>query len=248
MNKINKNRDFLKASDWKKWDELERDQANDIPKPSIQKEYPENSELVDLIEPDKINLGDMKIKDVIEKRRSRRRYTDDYLTKKELSYLLWTTQGLKENESLRNVPSAGARHPFETYLHIKKVKNIKEGLYRYLPIEHKLLFIKDDKDLNENLYHACSKQKFVKESAITFIWSVIPYRTEWRYSHFAHKVIAIDAGHLCQNLYLASESVDAGTCAIGAYYQKEIDDILELDGNEEFTIYVATVGKIAKNC
>lgn len=247
MDKINENRDFLKASDWKKWDELERDQANDVPKPPIQKEYPENSELVDLIAPEKINLGAMKIKDVIEKRRSRRRYTDDYLTKEELSYLLWTTQGLKENNSLRNVPSAGARHPFETYLHIKRVKDIKEGLYRYLPKEHKLLFLKDDKGLDEDLYKACSKQRFVKESAITFIWSVIPYRTEWRYSYFAHKVIAIDAGHLCQNLYLASESVDAGTCAIGAYYQEEIDEILDLDGEDEFTIYVATVGKISNN-
>jgi len=247
MDKINKNREFLKASNWKKWDDLERDQANDIPKPPIQKDYPENSELIDLIEPENINLGNMKIKEVIEKRRSRRRYKDDYLTKEELSYLLWTTQGLKENDSLRNVPSAGARHPFETYLHIKRVKEIKEGLYRYLPIEHKLLFIKGDKDLNKKIYNACSKQRFVKESAITFIWSVIPYRTEWRYSHFAHKVIAIDAGHLCQNLYLASESINAGSCAIGAYYQDEIDEILELDGEDEYTIYIATVGKIPEN-
>ena len=245
MNKINEYRKFLKASNWTKWEELERDQAKDVPKPPRQKEYPENSKLIDLTPPEKFNIGDMPIKDVIEKRRSRRKYTDEYLTKEELSYLLWATQGVKDNKNLRNVPSAGARHPFETYLHIKRVKGIKSGLYRYLPLEHKLLFLKENTDLNNKIYKACSEQKFVKESAITFLWSVIPYRTEWRYSDFSHKVIAIDAGHVGQNLYLASESIGAGTCAIGAYYQDDVDEILELDGEEEFTIYIATVGKVS---
>lgn len=30
----------------------------------------------------------------------------------------------------------------------------------------------------------------------------------------AHKKILLDAGHLCQNLYIAAESVECGTCAI----------------------------------
>lgn len=49
---------------------------------------------------------------------------------------------------------------------------------------------------------------------------------------------------MCQNLYLASESIGAGTCAIGAYDQAKMDRALGLDGEEEFTIYVAPVGKI----
>ena len=58
------------------------------------------------------------------------------------------------------------------------------------------------------------------------------------------KIIAQDSGHLCQNLYLASEAIGAGTCAIGAYDQAKIDPILGVDGEEEFTIYMAPVGKI----
>ena len=42
---------------------------------------------------------------------------------------------------------------------------------------------------------------------------------EWRYSLAAHKVIAIDVGHVCQNLYLACEAIGAGTCAVAAYDQ-----------------------------
>ncbi|OPY14404.1 MAG: Nitroreductase family protein [Syntrophus sp. PtaB.Bin075] len=66
---------------------------------------------------------------------------------------------------------------------------------------------------------------------------------EWRYGLAAHKVIAIEAGHVCQNLYLACESIGAGTCAIAAYDQEGIDRILGLDGQDEFTIYLASVGK-----
>jgi nitroreductase len=66
---------------------------------------------------------------------------------------------------------------------------------------------------------------------------------EWRYDIAAHKVIAIDAGHVCQNLYLACEAIDAGTCAMAAYDQEEMDKLLRVDGQNEFTIYLASVGK-----
>ena len=66
---------------------------------------------------------------------------------------------------------------------------------------------------------------------------------EWRYDLAAHKVIAIDAGHVCQNLYLACEAINAGTCAIAAYDQEEMDLFLRVDGKNEFTIYLASVGK-----
>jgi SagB-type dehydrogenase family enzyme len=67
---------------------------------------------------------------------------------------------------------------------------------------------------------------------------------EWRYDIAAHKVIAIDAGHVCQNLYLACEAINAGTCAVAAYNQSLIDRLLKIDGDDEFTIYMAPVGKV----
>jgi len=76
-----------------------------------------------------------------------------------------------------------------------------------------------------------------------FIWTTIPYRMEWRYSVVSHKIIALDAGHVCQNLYLACESIGCGTCAIGAYDQEKMDRFLGVDGEEEFAIYAAPVGR-----
>ena len=90
--------------------------------------------------------------------------------------------------------------------------------------------------------HAATHEQYVMESAVVFMWTTIPYRAEWRYGPLAHKMIAQDSGHLCQNLYLACASVGLGTCAIGAYHQEKMDQILDLDGQDEFTLYVATVG------
>jgi SagB-type dehydrogenase family enzyme len=68
---------------------------------------------------------------------------------------------------------------------------------------------------------------------------------EWRYGLASYKVIALDAGHVCQNLYLACEAIRCGTCAIGAYDQKRMDELLALDGVDEFVTYIAPVGRAA---
>jgi len=215
------------------------------------KPYPKDAKVVDLVAPEDLTCGNMTVRDVIGRRRSRRRYTEDCPTVEELSFLLWATQGVSKVRelpdgiaTLRTVPSGGSLHSFETYLYINRVDGVPAALYRYVPLEHKLLFMYADPDLPGKVAHACSGQSFVETAAVVFVWTTIPYRMEWRYTIVAHKVIAIDVGHLCQNLYLASESIGAGTCAIGAYCQDEMDSILGVDGKDEFTTYVAAVGRI----
>jgi nitroreductase len=79
---------------------------------------------------------------------------------------------------------------------------------------------------------------------VDFFWSCIPYRSEWRYLHEAHRVMLLDAGHLCQNLYLAVEAISCGCVAIGAYDQSRADELIGVDGVDEFTVYLAAVGRV----
>ena len=165
---------------------------------------------------------------------------------------MWSTQGVKSIDknrvwTKRVVPSGGARHPLETYLIINRVKGIEQGVCRYLPIEHKLLLVtKHYHQLSERISTACYGQTFVGDSAVVFVWTTIPYRSEWRYSAIAYKDILIEAGHVCQNLYLACEAIRAGTCAIAAYDQEVMDTLIGVDGENEFTIYMAPVGKFSQ--
>lgn len=80
-------------------------------------------------------------------------------------------------------------------------------------------------------------------AAAFFMWTSLPYRMEWRYSIASAKIIAIDAGHVCQNLYLACEAIGCGTCGIGAYWQDLMDRFLGVDGEDEFAVYMAPVGR-----
>ncbi len=185
------------------------------------------------------------------RRQSRRAFTSEPLSLEELSFLLWATQGVRQviarARALRTVPSAGARHPFETYLFVYpgRVTGLESGLYRYLPLEHRLVLVSADAGLAERVTEACRPgHRWVAKSAVLFVWTAVPYRTEWRYSVISPKLIAVDAGHVCQNLYLASEAIGAGACAIGAYDQTRLDAALGVDGNDEFAVYVAPVGKI----
>jgi SagB-type dehydrogenase family enzyme len=248
MMSFDRNRDFLKAYLWEQWDTMETDQKKNVPHPVPEKPAPQNAELVDLVPAEEFTVGKMSVAEAIGSRRSRRHYSGESINVEQLSYLLWATQGVtglrREGRSLlRTVPSAGARHPFETYLLVNNVSSLSPGLYRYLGVEHKLCFLRHEPEIIEK-FHEASYEQFVDKSAVVFMWTVIPYRTEWRYGALAHKMIAQDSGHMCQNLYLACESLGIGTCALGSYNQAMMDELLGVDGKDEFTIYVGTVGQI----
>ncbi|PWI48624.1 hypothetical protein CEE45_05895 [Candidatus Heimdallarchaeota archaeon B3_Heim] len=258
-----KYRSILKGPDWETMpphEDWEPDQQKGVEEPPPQKGYAEDAKIIDLIPKTEFTTQDFPVTllDAISNRRSRRNFSEAPLTLKELSFLLYATQGVHKVGSderhsqikavKRTVPSGGSRHPFETYLVVQRVENLPPGIYRYLALEEKLLFVKDinEEKISESLSGLTYSQSFPEKGAVFFIWAVIPYRTEWRYSIISYKDILIEAGHVCQNLYLACEAINAGTCAILAYDQKGIDSLLDIDGEDEFVIYVAPVGKRKK--
>jgi len=242
-------KNFLRADVFKELDNLETDQQKELPQPPVQKSCPASSTLIDLIPVENFDCGNMSILNTLRNRKTRRVFSEEALSLEELSFLLWSVQGVKKivkngYATLRTAPSAGARHSFETYLAVFNVQGLKKGIYRYLPLEHKLLFLYSTEDMDSKLNLATLNQKFVSNSSVTFIWSAIPYRMEWRYDIAAPKLIALDAGHICQNLYLAAESIGSGVCAIAAYDQDKMDELLQIDGENELTVYLAAVGKV----
>jgi SagB-type dehydrogenase family enzyme len=217
------------------------------PKPLLQLEADENQPVIALPKPQEIKTGFVDLRLTIEQRTSIRDYQNIPLTINEFSYLLWCTQGVnsvhKNSFTKRNVPSAGARHALETYLLINNIEGINPGLYRFLAIEHSLISVSADKDIADRIIRACSNQSFIKSSAVTFIWAAVQDRMTWRYGDRGFRYMLLDAGHICQNLYLSAESINCGTCAIGAFSDDELNSVLGLDGREMFVIYLATVGK-----
>jgi len=197
--------------------------------------------VLDLPNPLDVKVDSILLRDAIEKRVSIRDYWDNGLSIEELSWLLWATQGVKQvmgdSITLRNVPSAGARHAFDTYLLINRVRDVEPGLYRYIALDHKLALLNREKDIAGRIMDSCLCQNMVANCAVTFIWAADFYRMSWRYGERGLRYIYLDARHVCQNLYLAAEAVSSGVCAIGAFEDDKINEILGLDGENHFTVY-----------
>jgi SagB-type dehydrogenase family enzyme len=233
-------REFLKGGDWDQWAKTATDQRKKIPMPDLQKDAGGLTP-IDLPDPALFDGGTRPLAEALRQRRSYRGASSTPIPLEALSFMLWATQGGSGNNAMRRTaPSAGARHPFETYLYVRAVTGLTEGMYRYLPLSHQLVALPTPAECDRLLAQAACNQPFVSGGAVTFIWTAIPYRTEWRYATLSHKVIAIDAGHVCQNLYLAATAADCGACAIGAYNQQEMDQLIGVDGQDEFVVYLAS--------
>ncbi len=212
--------------------------------PALQAAFSEGNEKIELPSADKLG-GE--VQKVIEQRRSLRRYSQKALTLQELSYLLWCTQGVKQAEAglhtFRTVPSAGARHAFETLVLVNRVEGLEPLLYQYMALEHKLGVVSHDDQMAEKIMFGCMGQKMIATSAVTFIWVADVKRMTWRYGQRGYRYILLDAGHICQNLYLAAESIGCGACGIGAFDDDIMNETLGLDGKNHFVVYAACVGK-----
>ena len=189
---------------------------------------------------------------LIRDRRSARVYTGETVTRDQLAFLLWATQGVKAIRgkayaTLRTVPCGGARHEFETYLLIRRVEGLEPGAYHYLPMEHALEFLRPVSDLEDAITRSLAGQSWAAKANAVFYWSMVPYRAEWRYGVYAHRPALIDVGHVGQNLYLACTGAGLGTCAIAAFSHEVCNELFGLDGEEEYVVYTAPVGTVRES-
>ncbi|MDD4903983.1 MAG: SagB/ThcOx family dehydrogenase [Candidatus Bipolaricaulis sp.] len=224
------------------------DQEKGVPQPPLELPVPEGAlKLIDLPAPRDLALGRASLREVMDARRSLRKYSEQPLSLAEISYLLWATQGVRDvvkaERTTRSVPSAGARHAFETLLLVNRVDGLESGLYRFLAMSHRLALLPASEDVTARVAEAALGQKMIARSAATFVWVAVAERMSWRYGERGYRYLHLDAGHVAQNLYLAAESIGAGACAVGAFADEEMNALFGLDGENQFVIYLAPVGK-----
>jgi len=237
-------REFLEKTEYRHLAPSEQERG--LPQPPLQALLGEG-ETVELETPEAGSASRMPLREAIEARRSLREYDAAPLSLAELASLLWASQGVSrvipDRATFRTVPSAGARHALETVVLANRVEGLDPGMYQYLALEHQLMRLDVSSDVAERMADACLGQKMVRESAVTFVWVAERARMAWRYGERGTRYLFLDAGHACQNLYLAAEAIRAGACAIGAFDDGRTNALLGLDGVERFVVYLASVGK-----
>jgi SagB-type dehydrogenase family enzyme len=184
------------------------------------------------------------LENIINNRRSKRQYDNKPITLNQLSYLLWSTQGItatKGNSNLRAVASAGNCHCFNTYIIPNMVEGLDKGLYLFNSVSNSLGLVKSG-DLSTELTSACLNQKMTSECAVCFVWTAVTPKMTNRYGLRGYRYMFIDAGHVGAHLQLACEDVGLGSCNIAAYMDDMIAELLGLETDKELPVYIGVAG------
>ena len=214
------------------------------PRAPLYKKYPEDLPRLELPLPEKWPPADFW--EALARRRSERNYQHRPLAREELAALLWATQGITlstRNYQLRAAPSAGALYPVETYVAVHRLEGVAPGIWHFSVPDFTLELLKEG-DFRRPLADAGLSQNFLGTAGCVFIWTGVLLRAQWKYRERAIRYIFLDAGHLCQNLMLAAAALGLGCCPVGAFFDKEVETLVEADGQEEVALYLAAVGPL----
>lgn len=182
--------------------------------------------------------------DLIQSRRSNRAFDARPITTRQLSTLLWATQGVTkqaDNYTFRAAPSAGALYPINTLVAILNVERLQPGLAQYNETSHSLHWLRSG-DFRATLFEATLKQNMLHNAAAVFISVADLNRCIWRYAQRAYRYIYLDAGHMAQNTALAAIALGLGSCAIGAFYDDMLDQLCALHDTQQTAIYLTVIG------
>ncbi len=190
--------------------------------------------------------GGLLTEDAIARRRSVRDYSGELMDRHELSRILHLTSGITMDQSgaaHRSAPSSGALYPIEIYPVVHKVDGVKPGVYHYAFGDHRLELVRPG-DLRESVVHQGLMQEYLGQCNVVFFLTMIMQRMRFRYKDRTYRYGLLEAGHIGQNLYLAATSMGLGACAIGAFMDDPINEMLGVDGVEEAAVYMLAAGEV----
>ena len=194
--------------------------------------------------PDPHPYRGLSLEEAIEARRSRRAYSSQPLSLAELSRLLFAAQGITQRQGeLRAAPSAGALYPIELYAVAHNVAGLEPGIYHYAVPAHELELMRPG-DQRAAVTRAGLGQGHLGQAAVCFVLSAVFQRARWKYRERTYRYALLEAGHIGQNLYLAATSMGLGACAVGAFLDDDLNNLLGLDGEEEAALLVITGGTV----
>ncbi len=195
-----------------------------------------------IVLPEPRHESHISVEEAILKRRSVRSYSDEPLKLEEISQLLWSAQGITDEErKLRAAPSAGALYPLETYIVVGNVSSLEEGIYRYDPLNHEIIKTREG-DYRSDLSLASLGQSCIKNGAVSIVFAAVYERITKKYGERGIGYTYMEAGHAAQNIYLQAEALSLGTVVVGAFTDDRVKNVIGMK-EEETPLYILPVGR-----
>ena len=140
-------------------------------------------------------------------------------------------------------PSAGARHPIETYAIVNNIEGIDPGIYHYSVRDHSLELLKAG-DFRDKCVALTAGHSWTRNASALFVMTAVVARTAWKYrSPRVYRAFLLDAGHLSQSFLLIATALKLGAFCIGITGDTMIEEELNLDGISEMVLFVVGVGQ-----
>ena len=181
--------------------------------------------------------GGISLSEALNKRKSWRNFSHQALKLEEVSQILWSAGGKRLDTvtgATRVYPSAGATYPLEIYLVVGEngVENLEEGVYLYNWKDNSLEKTLN-KDIREDLAHACLGQSFIAEAPVSVAIVAEYERTTGYYGKRGIQYVHMEVGNVTQNLHLVAEELGLGTVIVGAFSDLGVKNVLGLPKNFE---------------
>ncbi len=145
----------------------------------------------------------------------------------------------------KNVPSGGGLHPMEAYLIVQNVEGLMPGLYHYRADVHALEPLPaPEGELADFVMEAVAQQHWFGDAHVLIVLAPRFDRTFWKYRQHAkgYRVVALEAGHISQTLYLSATDLGLGAFITGAINEKHLERAFGLDPTTQGALAICGFG------
>jgi SagB-type dehydrogenase family enzyme len=182
--------------------------------------------------------------ETITHRESRRDFGGDPISLAALSGILEYSCGIVggRGKSARAQPSGGGRYPIEAYPIVFRGSNeLPAGVYHYNVKDHALEALWPRAFAREEILDLFTYE-WAADASLAIILSAVFDRTQAKYGERGYRYIMIEAGHIGQNVYLASTALWLKCCALGGTRDAHLEKLIDIDGITESVVYGLVVG------
>jgi len=175
-------------------------------------------------------------------RRSVRNFAREGITLPRFTSLLNYSYGISKKEFKRfSDPSIMGNNALNLYVVINNVQDMPSGVYYYRRHDNALSQIRDG-DYRTESTQATLMQEMAGQSGVVFIMTIDLERMGYPDTDRGYRYAVMDAGMLGGRIYLQSVGLGLGCCGIGAFFDDEINDLIQVSPLKELVIYMAVAG------
>lgn len=190
---------------------------------------------------------------VLEGRRTRRRFGDPPLHRRQLGEFLYRVARQRGtfDDSVgmqpggRPYPGGGAVYELEIYLSVGLCVDLCAGFYHYRPGEHWLTRLPARPDLVSSMLRRSIQTPEMLPQVLLTIAARFP-RVFWKYESMGYALVLKDAGVLMQTMYLVAEAMGLSACALGGGDADVFADASRLDAYAESSVGEFLIGSRAE--